>query len=344
MKPTLSVFMPNYNHGQYIGQAIEAIVSQSRPPEEYIIVDDGSTDNSVEIIESFAAKYPVIKFFRNPQNLGFHKSAQNACAMAKGDYIYGGAADDYVLPGFFEKAIAMAEKHPQAGFIAGKWAHVSQEGKELKISEVVEWQEAAFVPPNVFLREYLMKYAPMHTFSLGTIYKKSCLMEIDGFREELGFYCDTFALRAIGLKYGLCYIPEKFACWRVMPESLCHSTIKDPQKELDVLHRSVVLMQSPEFNRIFPPEYVHKWAANYHSSILYRMLQKWENQFGKPTAEFWRALSDRPVYNWILKRVLWRFDQRYRTFLKYYLQRSLERYANDCDPTIKNSPRGKGVN
>ena len=55
-RPTLSVGMPNYNHGHLIGRALDAIVAQSRPPDELIIVDDASTDRSLEVIESYAKR------------------------------------------------------------------------------------------------------------------------------------------------------------------------------------------------------------------------------------------------------------------------------------------------
>src|SRR4051812_18986927 len=101
--PTLSVVHANYNHGKYISRAIEAIVSQSRPPDEYIILDDGSTDNSVEIIERYAARYPYIQVVKNERNLGLMANTPRLLGMAKSDYLYTAASDDHILPGFFEK-------------------------------------------------------------------------------------------------------------------------------------------------------------------------------------------------------------------------------------------------
>ena len=64
-KGTLSVVMCNYNHGHYIQEALQAILSQSFPPLEVIVIDDGSTDNSVQIIGGIAEKNPTVKFYRN---------------------------------------------------------------------------------------------------------------------------------------------------------------------------------------------------------------------------------------------------------------------------------------
>jgi len=85
---SLSVTLANYNHAQYVAQAIEAIVTQSRPPDEFIIIDDASTDNSFEIISSYASRYPYIRLERNERNLGAVATGRHLANMAKGDYVY----------------------------------------------------------------------------------------------------------------------------------------------------------------------------------------------------------------------------------------------------------------
>ena len=66
--PTLSVIMPIYNKASELPKGLELILNQSFQPKEIIIVDDGSTDNSFEIIESFAQKYPIIQAYKNEKN------------------------------------------------------------------------------------------------------------------------------------------------------------------------------------------------------------------------------------------------------------------------------------
>jgi glycosyltransferase involved in cell wall biosynthesis len=325
MPARLSVIMPNYNHGRYVGGAIEAIVSQSRPPDEYIIVDDGSTDDSADIIAAYAARYPFITFVRNSQNEGFHRSARRAHSLATGDYLYPCAADDLVLPGFFERAMSGAEQHPQAGLVAGKWTQIDEEGAPLgQVMEVQEWRTERFVSPAAFLEEYLLRYPPKHTFSLGTIYEKRRLDEVDGFREALGFYCDTFAIRAIGRRHGIFYIPETFAHWRIMQRSLSHASVADPRREYRFMMAARDLMGSAEFADLFPTQYVEKWTSEYRQEIAGGVVSGW---CGEMSPAYWDSLPDRPVHRWIFKRLIRRFHQHYRVFLRFCLIRSLDRAA-----------------
>src|SRR5438128_5853882 len=90
--PTLSVVIPNYNHSAFLPRALTALGEQSKQLLEAIIIDDGSTDNSVEIIERFATKYPAIKLHRNVKNQGSLVSVATGISLAKGDYLYFGAA------------------------------------------------------------------------------------------------------------------------------------------------------------------------------------------------------------------------------------------------------------
>jgi glycosyltransferase involved in cell wall biosynthesis len=321
MPPRLSVLMPNYNHEKFIGRAIEAIVSQSRPPDEFIILDDGSTDNSAEAIAAYAARHPVIRFVRNHQNQGFHRAAQAALDLATGDYVYPCAADDFVLPEFFERAMTMANNYPTAGSIAGECVILNAQGAEIARQTVPHWRTDRFVSPESFLHDYLdkMKEAT-HSFISAVIYKKSEIQRVDGFRKDIGFWCDTFAFRVIGLRSGICFLKHPSAVWTVLPDSLCHSTTADPLKESVILRRLLQLMRSNEFADLFPMDYTERWGSAYRDEIVARAVSTW---CAEPAAEYWNTLPDQRPYDLGVKRILWRFHRMYRRFLAFQLKRSL---------------------
>ena len=117
--PTLSVIVPNYNHGAHLPACLKALLSQSVPADEIIVIDDGSTDNSVEIIEQLARQHSIIKFYRNDQNRGVIYTFNRGVDLATSQFIAGCGADDEVMPGYFEKSLRLLAEHPEAGVSAG---------------------------------------------------------------------------------------------------------------------------------------------------------------------------------------------------------------------------------
>ena len=100
--PTLSVILPNYNHARYLSEAIEAIASQSHAADEFLILDDASTDNSLEIIEKFQKRYSQIRVLRHEQNRGVLEANRRLFEEARGDYVFAAAADDIFQQGHVE--------------------------------------------------------------------------------------------------------------------------------------------------------------------------------------------------------------------------------------------------
>ena len=92
--PNISVVMCTYNGAKYIEQQIESILAQTHPVYELIVQDDGSTDSTVEIIENYGRKYPIIKLFRNEKRKGYNANFFSAMRKASGDYISISDQDD----------------------------------------------------------------------------------------------------------------------------------------------------------------------------------------------------------------------------------------------------------
>src|ERR1700685_2382100 len=112
---TLSVVLPNYNHATLIGRALQALMAQERAPDEIIVIDDASTDDSIAVIERFPAGVPSINVLRNPGNLGVIATLERGLRAARGTPVYFAAADDFVLPGFFETALRRLDANRDLG-------------------------------------------------------------------------------------------------------------------------------------------------------------------------------------------------------------------------------------
>ena len=108
--PLVSILMPCYNNADYIGEAIESILCQSLQDFELIVLDDCSTDNSAEIISSFADERIV--YHHNEQNMGLANNLNIGIRMACGKYIARMDGDDISLPDRLKTQIDFLETHP----------------------------------------------------------------------------------------------------------------------------------------------------------------------------------------------------------------------------------------
>lgn len=108
MNPKISVIMPMYNVEKYVGCAIQSLLTQTFKDFEFIIVDDCSTDKSLDVAESF--KDPRIKIIKNEKNLGAGLTRNVGLEIAVGDYIYFFDSDDALVPNALEILYDVAEK------------------------------------------------------------------------------------------------------------------------------------------------------------------------------------------------------------------------------------------
>ncbi|WP_320034597.1 glycosyltransferase family 2 protein [Halarcobacter sp.] len=90
----ISVAMCTYNGGKYLKEQLDSIINQTYKNIEIIICDDGSTDNTIEIIKTYSKKYSFIKLFQNETNLGFVKNFEKSISLCEGDYIALADQDD----------------------------------------------------------------------------------------------------------------------------------------------------------------------------------------------------------------------------------------------------------
>jgi glycosyltransferase involved in cell wall biosynthesis len=120
-QPFFSICVPNYNYGHFIGDTLKTILEQDYPHFEIIVADNASTDNSVEVVESFMAQDERIRLIRNRYNIGFAPNLQRATETAKGDFINLLSSDDQMKPGAlraYAEAIAATRREDAVIFSA----------------------------------------------------------------------------------------------------------------------------------------------------------------------------------------------------------------------------------
>lgn len=104
-KKNISIVMCTYNGGRYIEEQLNSIVCQTYPIHELIIQDDGSTDNTISIIQEFIDRYPYIRLFQNQEHLGINRNFFSAMSRATGEFIAISDQDDIWFSNKLEKQI-----------------------------------------------------------------------------------------------------------------------------------------------------------------------------------------------------------------------------------------------
>jgi glycosyltransferase involved in cell wall biosynthesis len=119
MPKLVSVIIPCFNAEKWVAEAIESCLNQTYSNMEIIVVDDGSTDNSLEIIKSYGTK---IKWETFPHNKGGNQARNRGFALSKGEYIQFLDADDYILPNKIEQQVQLLEQ-TEADVVYSDWRH-----------------------------------------------------------------------------------------------------------------------------------------------------------------------------------------------------------------------------
>ena len=126
--PLVSVVMPVYNGERFVVEAVRSILAQTFRDFECLVVDDGSTDRTPELLAAEQARDPRLVVHRQPSNLGFRTALTTGCALARGELIARMDADDISLPTRLERQVAFLQEHPTVGVVGSAIQFVDDRG------------------------------------------------------------------------------------------------------------------------------------------------------------------------------------------------------------------------
>lgn len=248
--PSLSVIIPNYNHARYIGRALEALLCQSVQPSEIIVIDDGSTDDSVAVISEFLSRGSIVQLLKNETNRGVEASISRGLTHACGDYLYWTSSDDQVLPGFVERSLAVLARYPQAGLV---WSdNMTYEPATGMRNANRLWLSEA---PRYFSRAELVELFRRNQVpclsGFSTVMRRSAFLEPGVFVPGLKWYSDAFAVTIIALRHGACYIPEVLTESHMSSESYMRRGTRHRQHRQQVLRHLLGVSKAQEYQDVY---------------------------------------------------------------------------------------------
>jgi glycosyltransferase involved in cell wall biosynthesis len=223
---TVSVIIPNYNHAEYLKQRIESILNQTYTDFELIILDDCSTDKSLEIIEDYTKRFPSIRSYRNEINCGTPFSQwDHGVELAGGEFIWIAESDDFAEPQFLQKAteIMISHKNIGLGYCDSRIIDEKKKSEYLASDEKsylnsIKWHNNYINNGRDELSEYLSKNNIINNVS-GVLFRKNKYIEAGKADKKMRFCGDWFMYIRILLISDVAYIAEPLNSYRIHANS-----------------------------------------------------------------------------------------------------------------------------
>ncbi len=168
--PRVTVYIPTHNYGRYLSQAIDSVIKQKFDGWELIVIDDGSTDNTADILKKFDG-HPKIRILRQDRK-GLTITNNIALRLSRGKYIMRLDADDYLDENALLVLSNILDTHPGVGLVYPDYYRVDVAG------EIIDLERRKKIGEEVALLDL-----PAH--GACTMIRKSCLMELGGYNEAL---------------------------------------------------------------------------------------------------------------------------------------------------------------
>lgn len=179
IQPKISVIVPVYNTGKYLSKCLNSILNQTLKDIEVIVVNDGSKDNSQEIIDEFVSKDSRIISIQK-ENGGLSDARNAGIDKAKGEFIAFVDSDDYIDLAMLEKMYELAERD-ESEIVLCDLVKVNENGKEFR-----DLPQSPQLPEKIILVEDFTIFGEMSCFACNKIFKKA-LFENHRFRNGIHF-------------------------------------------------------------------------------------------------------------------------------------------------------------
>ena len=293
--PRVSIVTPSLNQGRYLEESIRSVLLQGYPDLEYIIIDGGSADNSVEVIRKYE---PWLAYWVSQPDRGQSHAINKGLARSRGRFFNWQNADDVLTPGSLAVTAAALASHPEASLVFGYYKAIDDRSNSLRGYYRPRFHETGLVQSLVWSVGHLsLDVQP------GCLMDRALVLEVGGVDEDLHYAMD------ISLNWKLCLMRPSFfvdfpvVCFRV------HSASKSVSVSSSHLRRraqeSLYLVRTfferddlpPEIKRLKGAAFrvAHRTAcAHYYKAKDYRRAW-WDG---------WAAVVHSPSEGWYIMRII----------------------------------------
>lgn len=270
MNPKVSIIIPNYNHEFFLYQRIETVLNQTFSNFELILLDDSSTDNSLQILDKYSSHPKVSSIVRNSVNSGsVFKQWIKGINLCRGEYIWIAESDDFASETFLDETIKVIEQSSNIGLVFTNSFMVDENNKELGlITDKKGFDELSKQNNSIDisnLSEFLLEKLLILNVS-SVLFRKSALIEVNF--DELGKYKnagDVFTYLSIAIHHKIIYYPKPLNYFRQHQKRTTNTNFKN-----GVLHYEKLKLLDYFLDKIYLNEIENKKNSivNYYYNLF----------------------------------------------------------------------------
>jgi len=298
--PLVTVAIPNYNTGTFIGEAIESAILQTFTNLEILVIDNASSDNSRHIIADWTLRDDRIIALNFDEHVSSLDNWNRCLKHARGQYIVFLHADDRLKPKFLEAALEVFCHRPDLGYVLAEKEYIDERGQVISTSQF--YNDSAIIPG---LSEARVNLVGWHSVAVQMLIRTECMRSIGGYS-----YTDVMAVLQLNLGWDVGYLHTPLVQYRQHQKSDTSQFIKDKTMLMTIYLTKMLIL-----NYYLPPAGSHlkdlkgkvmEWAAQtclklYCMEVLGRNEKRLCEEYMALAKGFWLEVDRTPLYRFLEK-------------------------------------------
>jgi glycosyltransferase involved in cell wall biosynthesis len=280
----LSIIIPCFNYAHYLPASVDSVLNQNYPHYEIILIDDGSSDGTWQIMESYAAQYPHVRIFKNEKNEGIFKANNRGWREARGRYLHFFSADDLYHPSCLSKVMQLFDTHPHLGLVCTDIGYFREDPQTTVAKKLLE----SCQKPKLFARHEMLPLFQSTNFwipGLTCVVKREILQKYGHLDPKLENISDWFCFHKIALFEGVGYIPETLISMRLHDQTYT-SRVKRDKKRRRATYRYLLKHLAKQ------QEVCEQFKKAGLLSFIFHELH-WKLRLNPRYFSFWRYLKEK---------------------------------------------------
>jgi glycosyltransferase involved in cell wall biosynthesis len=274
-KPVVSVVIPVYNGERFIAAAIESVLHQTFSDLECIVVDDGSTDATSQLIDAYGSDVVCVR----KQNSGVASARNEGIRIARGRYVAFLDADDVWLKEKVARQVELAEA-TQAALV--------YTGLQIVDEELRPISEEIAAPPAIALRNSLLLEQPYMSIPSTSLILRAVLEDVGGFDERMSTSADTDLGCRLALRYPIAAIPEPLVFYRTHSQQMHHDAI--------AMEHDMLLLYRKFFQEGLAPDSLRKLERRARANLYFTLAAYTRHSSWRASLSYLRrALQANPL-------------------------------------------------